>query len=566
MSLIFRTVSLALPFFLWTDGRPRRGRFRKGRATAPDKVSGCFRGTGMLWLLGVATAQQVCALTPAREEPALPSFLVILVDDMGFSDAGCYGGEISTPAIDGLADEGVRFTQFYSNGRCWPSRATLMSGYYAQEIRSDPPQGNIPSWARLLPHYLKPLGYRSYHAGKWHVIGAPDPVDDGGFDLSYNLGPPKRTAPPVKGDQTHISAPVADAAIGFLKEHEREHPADPFFLYLCFTAPHHPLHASEEDITPYRGRYDAGWDVLRTERLQALRALGIADNDLPPLEPDTFPAWNMSEEELLDKYGPGEVARAVPWESLTAEQRDFQARKMEIYAGMITRMDHEIDRVLEQVRAMGAEENTVVIFASDNGSSAELRLPVPHDKNRRMGAPGTFLCLGPGWASASNTPFRLHKSFVHEGGVATPLIVRWPAGLKARGGLRNTPGHLVDLLPTILEIAGAEPISEWNGLLAPALPGQSLLPVLENDSGDAQREIYFHHMDNRALRVGDWKLVARGAGSPWELYHLKTDRGEQHDLAGTEPEKLHELAALWQKHEDDYLAQARQSVPALQKP
>lgn len=490
-----------------------------------------------------------------------PNFVVILADDMGFSDAGCYGGEIATPTLDSLARDGVRFTQFYTCGRCWPSRASVLTGYYAQETRSDPPKGLLPVWTRLVPDYLKPLGYRSYHSGKWHIIGAPDPVTDGHFDHSYNLGPPKRTAPPIKGDLTHISAPVATAAIDFLKEHKREHADQPFFLYLCFTAPHHPLLASEEDVAPYKGRYDEGWDVLRQKRLSALKKLGIADNELPPMEPDTFPSWNMSDAELLEKIGPGEVSRAVPWDSLTREQKKFQAEKMEVYAAMIERMDREIGRVLEQIRDMGAEDNTVVMFSSDNGSSAEMRLPVPHNKKAPIGAPGTFLCLGPGWATASNDPFRLHKSFVHEGGIASPFIIRWPAGLNARGELRRTPAHLIDLLPTMLELAGAKtPGPDWNGHVAPPLEGQSLVPILAKDSDNPQREIYFHHLDNRALRVGDWKLVSKDANGPWELYNIKSDRGEMHNLASEYPEKVQDLAARWQKHENEYTRLANGSA------
>ncbi|MCL5269336.1 MAG: arylsulfatase [bacterium] len=517
-----------------------------------------FLQTSALALAGLSAGLPAARRAQARNSAAAPAkrpnFLVIIADDMGFSDAGCYGGEIVTPNLDRLAQGGVRFTQFYSTGRCWPSRSCLMTGYYAQQIRMDPPQGRLPSWARLAPHYLKPLGYRSYHSGKWHVMGAPDPVRDGGFDRSYpSMGPEHKQMPINETDDSHWTIPVASNGIGFLKEHAREHPRDPFFLYLAFTAPHFPLIALQEDIDRYKGRYDEGWDVIRERRWRNLKKAGMVNHELPKLEPETIPSWNISEEELKRQIGPGEVGRAVPWATLTDEQKKFQALKMQIHAAMIDRMDREIGRVLDQVRAVGAVDNTVVMFVSDNGASAEQMIRgTMHDPALRPGAVGTYLCLGPGWSSSSNSPFRLHKSWVHEGGISSPLIIHWPAGLKTRGELRHNPGHFTDLLPTMLELARATPEPEWHGQATPPLAGRSLAPVLAMDNSVPHPEIYFHHIENRAMRVGDWKLVSKGQDGPWELYDLKTDRGESHDLAAAKPVMVKDLAALWQRREDEY--------------
>lgn len=513
--------------------------------------------------VGLPLARRALAQEGGAAPGKRPNILVFIADDMGYSDAGCYGGEIATPNLNRLAQGGLRFTQFYSTGRCWPSRSCLLTGYYPQQIHMDPPQGRLPAWTRLAPHYLKPLGYRSYHSGKWHVMGAPDAVKDGGFDRSYPGLPPGRAQMEIDDTEpSHWAIPVANNAVDFLKGHAKDHAADPFFCYVAFTTPHFPLIASQEDIERYNGKYDEGWDVIRERRWQALKKQGMVNNELPKLDTETIPDWNISEEELKKQIGEGEVAHAVPWATLTEEQKKFQAVKMQIHAAMVDRMDREIGRVLEQVRAMGAEENTVVMFVSDNGASAEqLIRGTMHDKKLRPGAVGTYLCLGPGWSSSSNSPFRLHKSWVHEGGISSPLIIQWPAGLKARGELRHNPGHFSDLLPTILDLAGAKPEPTWQGLATPPLVGRSLVPAFTKDGSVAHDQIYWHHLENRAMRVGDWKLVAKGKDGPWELYDLKTDRGESHDLAAAQPDKVRELAAQWEKREEENRKLAGPVIP-----
>jgi len=503
--------------------------------------------------------------------PRRPNVLVIVADDMGYSDTGCYGGEIMTPNLDRLAANGIRFTQCYSSGRCWPSRASLLTGYYAQQVRMDPPQGRLPAWTRVAPHYLKPLGYRCYHSGKWHLMGAPKVVADGGFDRSYVLHDhdryftPKnhelddqKLAPIEEGANFYVTTAIANYAIDFLKEHAEKYRDQPFYCYLAFTSPHFPLHAIQKDIARYRDCYLKGWDAVRQQRWKRMRELGLVNCDLAPLEPDVIPSWNLSKDKLWEMIGPGEADRAVAWKDLTEEQKKFQVAKMAIHAAMIDRMDSEIGRVLDQVNKVDAFENTVIFFVSDNGASAEQI--IRGDKHDRSAAPGSarsYLCIGPGWSSAANTPFRLHKSWVHEGGISSPLIVHWPVGIEVHGELRHNPCHFIDILPTIIDLAGGNDFSpKWNGEAAPPLPGTSLSPVFAKDGAVTHEFIYFHHMENRAIRVGDWKLVVKGNNGPWELYDLKTDRCESKNLADKHPDKVHVMSALWQKCEDEFRQQA----------
>jgi len=500
-----------------------------------------------------------------------PNVLVIVADDMGYSDAGCYGGEIRTRNLDRLAANGIRFTQCYSTGRCWPSRTSLLTGYYPQQVRMDPPRGRLPVWARVAPHYLKPLGYRCYHSGKGHLRGAPKPVADGGFDHSYVLHDhdrffaPKnhelddRKLAPVKEETDfYVTTAIANYATDFLKEHAEKYRDLPFYCYLAFTAPHFPLHALQKDIARYRDRYLQGWDAIGEQRWKRQREMELVNCQAAPLEPDVIPSWNLSRDKLREMIGPGEADRAVPWGDLTEEQQRFQATKMAIHAAMIDRMDREIGRVLDQVEQMNALENTVIFFVSDNGASAEQIIRGDkHDSSAAPGSARSYLCLGPGWSSAANTPFRLHKSWVHEGGISSPLIIHWPAGLKARGELRQDPCHFIDVLPTVLDLAGGGSFSPvWNGKTAPPLPGKSLVPAFTENDAIAHEFLYFHHMSNRAIRVGDWKLVAKGKEGPWELYDLRADRRESQDLADKYPDKVARMSELWQKCEDKFREQA----------
>lgn len=522
----------------------------------------CF---GLLPLVRVLLGALFLMVAASAAQPARPNILFILADDMGFADAGCYGGEIATPNLDRLAANGLRFTQFYNTARCWPSRAALLTGYYPQQIRMDPPRGRLPGWVRLLPQYLKPAGYRSYHSGKWHVTGAPKPLADGGFDRSYRLEDHDRNFYPTnlwlddvrlpavpKGSNYYTTTAFADFMIGCLKEHAEKFADRPFFGYLAFTVPHFPLQAPAGDIARYRGKYNEGWDVVRQQRYQRQRRMGLLDCGLSPLEEDEIPYWNLTPIQLIEQIGPSEVARAKPWEELLAEQRRFQAEKMAIHAAMIDRMDRETGRVLDQLKAMGVFDDTIVLFASDNGASAEIINR--GDKHNPLAPPGsgeTFLCLGPGWSTAANAPFRLHKSWVHEGGISTPLIVHWPHGIGSKGEMRHTVGHFIDIVPTLLELTGAA--RETNPVQAPPLAGRSLVPALSQDVSVPRDFLYFHHENNHALRVGDWKLVSKRPNTnEYALYNLRNDRAEQLDLSKQERERSAGMAEQWQRIEEEF--------------
>jgi len=507
----------------------------------------------------------------AAEKSRVPNIVMILADDMGYSDLGCYGSEIATPNLDALAAGGLRFTQFYNTARCWPSRAALMTGYYAQQVNRDP-QGNRPVWAALLPELLREAGYRSYHSGKWHIDGK---ILQGGFVRSYHTTDHDRyfspkhhqrddqPLPPPDPDQNYYATTAtADRAVEWLTEHESASDQPPFFLYLAFIAPHFPLHAPAEDIARYKDRYKAGWDVLRAERWQRMQQLGLVAGALSAPEPTVAPSWNLSERELQERIGPGESGRAVPWSALTPAQQEFQARKYAIHAAMIDRMDREIGRVFDKIRAMKAWDETLILFASDNGASAEQIIRGDgHALDAEPGSARSYLGLGPGWSTVSNTPFRRHKSWNHEGGTSTPLIAHWPQGISARGELRQAPGHLVDIAPTLLEVAGVKPPTVWKGQERPAFPGRSLVPLFARNEVAEHAPIYFRHMDNRGLRVGDWKIVASGKDAPWELYHLADDRGESRNLAERHPEKLKELVDLWTARDAEYARQGATGTP-----
>ena len=504
-----------------------------------------------------------------------PNILLILADDMGYSDVGCYGSEIATPNIDSLAAGGLRYSQFYNTARCWPTRAALLTGYYAQQVNRDalpkvklpaednhtarhPAHRNRPAWSQLLPELLRPYGYSSYHSGKWHLDGQPL---ESGFEHSYMLLDdnrfftaknhvldgqklPEQTA----SDDYYATTAIADHALRFLQEHERKTPDRPFFQYVAFTSPHFPLHAPAEDIARYLHRYQIGWDAIRAARWERMQKMQMVSGSLSSLEPEIGTPYTHHFEAAAERLGPGEINQEIPWDRLTAEQQTFQAAKMAIHAAMIDRMDQNIGRIVEQLRQSGDLDNTVIFVLSDNGASAEIMIRGDgHDPQAAPGSAGSYLCLGAGWSSAANTPFRRHKTWVHEGGVSTPLVVHWPAGIEAAGQWRQAVGHVIDIAPTIISLVGGQ----WPTMNAehhvPPAPGRSLAPTFDKDQSADRRAVWWLHEENRAIRVGKWKLVA-AKGEPWELYDLNSDRAETHNLAEDSPDRVVELSQLWEDH------------------
>ena len=500
------------------------------------------------------------ASTAKTNRTGSPNVLLIMADDLGFSDLGCYGGEIDTPNLDSLAKQGLRYTQFYNTARCWPSRAALLTGYYAQQVRRDTlpnvksgGRGRRPDWAKLLPAMLRPSGYRCYHSGKWHLDGMPLQT---GFDRSYYLKDQGRffnpqvhhlddkKLPGVKlGTGFYGTTEIANRTIEFLKQHADQHESKPFFQYLAFTAPHFPLHALPQDIAKYKDRYTAGWDVVRAKRWQRIQKLGLVSSKLSEVERNVGPPYHFPE--ALAKLGAGETNRPLPWGDLTEQQQKFQASKMAIHAAMIDRMDQEIGRVLKQIKSMGEFDNTLIMFLSDNGASAEIMVRTDgHDPQVPMGSAKSYLCLGPGWSTCSNTPFRRHKTWVHEGGTSTPFIVHWPARIKDVGALRTTPGHAVDVVKTVLDVTQAKGSGVDD---APPSPGKSLVSTFAKDGRAIHDDLWWLHEGNRAIRVGDWKLVA-AKKKTWELFDLSKDRTETNDLAKSMPDKVQQLSARWNQH------------------
>ena len=479
-----------------------------------------------------------------------PNIVVIIADDLGYSDLGSYGGEIETPRLDRLAENGLRFTQFYNCGRCWPTRSSLLTGYYAQQVNVDGRRAAFPLWGYLIPHHLKQAGYRSYHSGKWHVTNVNTKLEGGGFDRSFDcthtssrhLSPKKENlylddksftelpSEPI-GEDYYSSIAVADYAIRFLKEHRQKYSDSPFFLYAAFISPHFPLQALQKDIDKYRDRYSEGWEKLKRERYDRQKELGFEVGENSAFEYHVTAPWSWPESWLKDSI-PGEMRHSKPWYQLAEKEKYLQATKMAIHAAMVDRIDIETGRILDQIKAMGEEENTLVLFLSDNGASAEQIIRGDgHDKNASLGSAGSYLCLGPGFSTASNTPFRRHKFWTHEGGIATPMIAYWPKGIKDKGALRYSMGHVVDFLPTFLELAGVEVLNERNGYKAPSLPGKSLVPLFEDDL-QPDREIYFSHGGNKALRQGNWKaVISSDIDGRWQLYNMEEDRTELNNLA-----------------------------------
>ena len=475
-----------------------------------------------------------------------PNIVLIMADDMGFSDIGCYGGEIETPNLDRLAGNGLRFTQFYNTARCCPTRASLLTGLYSHQAGIGHMVGNkgYPAYQGYLndrcvtiAEALKPAGYQTLMTGKWHVgnkrghwpldrgfdrfygsntsTGSYFAIHDDSYDRRLILDD-REIEPP---DEWYATDAYTDYAIDFVEEASRRE--DPFFLYLAYTAPHWPLHALPEDIAKYRGKYRKGWDALRRERHKRMIEMGIVEEDWP----------------LSPRGG-----RA--WDSLSDEKKDEMDLRMAVYAAMIDRMDRNIGKLVESLEERGILDNTLILFLADNGGCAEGGLWGFQRGDEPIGSPQSYASYGLCWANASDTPFRRYKKWTHEGGIATPLIAHWPGVIRQRGELCRQVGHVIDLMPTCCEVAGAEYPGRHDGHEIVPVEGRSLVPVFQGRMREPHEALFWEHQGNRAVRQGKWKLVSEHADA-WELYDLEADRTEMHDLAAERPEKVRELKNLY---------------------
>ena len=454
------------------------------------------------------------------EKAPEPNILLIMVDDLGFSDFGCYGSEIQTPNIDRLAENGLRFTQFFNTAKCHSSRISLLTGLY-------PTQAGDESLSRgvTIAQVLDSAGYFTSMAGKWHLDEQPT---DFGFQRYW--GHLSGATDYFTGDSTfrYNGAPWTDFdkdfyttdanvdySLAFLEEALGS--GKPFFHYIAFNAPHYPLQAPEDDIKKYLGVYDVGWERIREERFARQLKMGLFEPSmvLPPLP-----------------------EHMIAWDSLSARQQEFESFRMSVYAAMVDRLDWNIGRLMAYLEQREVLDNTLVMICSDNGAC-------PFERSRNLEIPpwegGSFLLYDASWATVSNTPLRHYKQTQHEGGISTPLIVHWPGGLSTKGAWERRPGHLVDVMATCLDVSGSAYPSR-DGLQP--LQGISLLPLFKGEESEAHQELYFRFGTCRALRRGDWKLVSF-YGSKWELYNLDKDRCEQHDLAGDYPGLVEELSARW---------------------
>jgi len=520
------------------------------------------------------------------EDRSAPNIVVILADDMGFSDLGCYGGEIETPNLDKLAAGGLRFTQFYNTGRCCPTRASLLTGLYPHQAGIgwmmtdrgfDGYRGDLNRRSVTIAEAVKPAGYATYAVGKWHVTNTAKPEGpkdnwplQRGFDRYYGtitgagsfFDPGTLTRdnamispfadPQYQPKAYYYTDAISDHATRFIDDHFRRPAAAPLFMYVAYTCAHWPMHALEDDVVPYHGKYDDGYGPIRAGRFDRLRSAGLID-----------PAWKLS-------------PQAGNWDEFP--HKEWEARCMEVYAAMITNMDAGIGRIVESLRQHDQLDNTLILFLQDNGGCqeevgrtgdgrrpAEPSLPsIAHDairvdvipKQNRAGVPtlkgpgvmpgpeDTYIAYGLNWANVSNTPFREYKHFVHEGGISTPLVAHWPDRIRRQGELEHQPGHLVDLMATCVDVAGASYPQESQGEKIEPMEGVSLLPAFDDKPLGRENPIFWEHEGNRAVRDGKWKLVAK-ENQPWELYDMDADRTELDDLAAEKPELVEKLAAAW---------------------
>ena len=494
------------------------------------------------FLKQVAGASVAVPFVLGAKDPR-PNIVLMMADDMGFSDLGCYGSEIATPNIDQLGKNGIRFTQFYNMARCCPTRAALMTGLYPHEagvghmVDKHPGypsyQGFLNDQSVTIAEVLKPAGYRTAMAGKWHVgEERPHWPTDRGFEKYFGLisgassyfeldegrtmaMDDQRWTPPKTG--FYMTDAFTDKAVEFVDTFGKGD--QPFFLYLAFTSPHWPLHAKPEDIAKYRGKYKEGWDKLRERRHRNMVEMGLIKK-----------SWGISPRD----------EKAPSWdEEKNKDERDLA---MSVYAAQIDRMDQNVGRVVAKLKLLGIFENTLILFLADNGGCAE----ESHRGKEGVttGTAGSYESYGLPWANASNTPFRMFKHWVHEGGISTPLIAHWPKGISHKGELCHEPGHLVDVMATCVDLGKAKYPASVNGKAIRQMAGESLSPTFKTLKRPERRPIFWEHEGNRAVRQGKWKIVSKFRGD-WELYDIDADRTEQANLAGKQQDRVRKMAALY---------------------
>jgi len=497
--------------------------------------------------VGLGLGALACSASLADGKRDRPNILLIMADDMGYSDLGCFGGEIHTPNLNALAAGGVRFTQFYNCAKCGPTRASLLTGQYNQAVGTAEMQYGV-----TFGEVLRSAGYRTIISGKWHQKPLPTTR---GFDRYFGLadgccnfwnpGTTARPGEPAPGRKRstprrwaiedkaimgyvppekdfYTTDAFAGYAIGRLEEYKN---ADkPFLLYLPFTAPHYPLHAWPEDIAKYRGRYRIGWDELRRRRYKRQVDMGLVDPQyaVSPRDPDV-PAW----------------------ETLREEQKDEYDLLMSVYAAMVDRLDQAIGRVFAKLKELGVWDNTLILFLSDNGGCAE---NVNRPPDIPPGPVESYRTLGRPWANATNTPYRKYKSTDYEGGNCTPFIAHWPGVIKP-GTTTDQVGHIIDILPTFAEIAGAKYPKTFDGRPIKPVAGKSLVPIFKGKRRAPHEALFWQFGKAKAVRQGNWKLVRFG-NAEWELYNLETDRTELHDVAKAHPDRVQQMAQAWQTWRD----------------
>jgi arylsulfatase len=497
-----------------------------------------------------------------------PNIILIMADDLGFSDIGCYGGEINTPNIDAMAADGLRFTQFYNTGRCCPTRASLMTGLYPHKAglghmigknRNGLYFGEVSHNAVTIAEALKLGGYSTYLSGKWHLTAWPNPEDteqanwpnNRGFDDFYGTiasirsfyNPPSLTRngkmlPPPEDEDFYYTDAISDQAVKYIENHDND---KPFFLYVPHVAPHWPIQAPEKDILRNKGKYLAGWDHLAEIRVKRMIEKGVLDK-----------RWKL----------PQPNKESIAWKEINPDYRDWYAHRMATFAAMVERMDYGIGLIIESLKKKRILNNTMIIFLSDNGGCAEEIGPKGRAKNFPLktrdgrtirlgndpsiypGPEDTYASYGYQWATFSNTPFREFKSFCHEGGITTPMVVYWKG--KVRKGLTHNLGHVIDILPTCIDLAGVEYPKKHKGKEIIPVEGKSLVPLFNSDKRDGHEAVYFEHEGNRAIRKGKWKLVRMYTGA-WELFDMENDRLETTNLVDAKPEIAKELYNAYEK-------------------